>query len=426
MTEPVDPNPRPSTRVAALTPIGAAGIAVIRLVGPDAADIARSVFRPLSRSESRQSLAPGRIHYGQIIDGEDVIDDVVLTARSSACLHPDTARADASPDPTPSAASDLVEINPHGGVRVVQRIVMLLVDHGATLVDRDEIGLLGWPCRTTVEREAWEAICQAQTHRAALWLAYQQTALPEAIRRCSDRLVTDDPAAAREVASDLDRLLERYEPARRLVCGAGVVILGPPNAGKSTLANRLFGRPRSIVAEQPGTTRDWVAEPTAVEGIPVTLIDTAGLRETLDAIERASIQRGLKRLASADGVLLVVDRSQPLDAQDRRMLYDVVRAHAAGRVLLVHNKCDLPAAIDEQDLTELPAAGSVTISATTGEGIDILSHAVAEVLGLTALSQAMPAPWTPRQQAALESARKLLADKPKKASEILSDLVEMC
>lgn len=424
MTDPSPVNSTTRTRVATLTPMGAAGIAVIRLVGRDASRIARTVFRPVSGTNVDPHFTAGRIHFGQIVDGDEVIDDVVLTARFVEGLPwddhdgPEPAGPDAANEP------NLVEINPHGGVRVVQRIVMLLVERGAALGDREEIGLLGWPCRGAIEREAWAGMCQAQTHRAVLWLAHQQTVLPDALRRCIDRLNRDEPAARRDAAEDIDLLLSRYESARRLVFGAGIVIVGPPNAGKSTLANRLFGRPRSLVAEQPGTTRDWVAEPTAIEGIPVTLVDTAGLRETLNALERTSIRRGIERAASADLVLAVIDQSESLAPADRDMLLDLVRSHPTGRVLLVLNKCDLLGVIDGECLRELALGERVTISAATGEGMAVLHGVIARRLGLEGWTVKTPAPWTERQRSALKSIRNLLPDKPKKAAKMLSELVE--
>ncbi len=400
------------TFVAAITPIGAAGIAVIRLVGPDASRIAQAVFEPSGQGPQATRIEPGRIAYGRIVDGAQVIDDVVMTTRPLT---------EGRGDPQ----GDLVEINPHGGVRVVQRVLMLLVRHGASLTDAHEIGLLGWPAHDKIEREVWASLTRAQTQRAAMWLAHQQTVLRETIRRCIEALSSPDPPDVAVVVDELARLRSGYEPARRLIEGAGIAITGPPNAGKSTLANRLFGQPRSLVAEQPGTTRDWVAEPAAVEGVPIMLADTAGLRATEDPIEQASIERGLGRVASADLALLVLDRSRAMTSSDRCALEALERSRPADRTLLVLNKCDLPDALGRDAEHHAAWADDVTVSALTGEGVDRLGRAIVSALGLGDWSDRTPALWTPRQRAAVDEALAFLPGRPAHAAKALHRLPEM-
>lgn len=398
-------------RVAAVTPIGAAGIAVIRVVGDGALAAASSIFQPLPRRPDAVSLQAGRVNIGQIVDSGRVIDDAVLTVR------PLTTAGD-------GACGEVVEINPHGGIRVVQRVLMLLVRQGCRLTPPDEIGLLGLPADNAVQREAWESLTRAQTHRAAMWLANQQTVLANVVAECIDRLASPAKADVEWVAGRLGELLDRYESARWLVDGAGIVIAGAPNAGKSTLANRLFGQPRSIVTEQPGTTRDWIAEPAAVEGVPIVLVDTAGLRPTDDPIERASVERGLGRAAEADLVLLVVDRSEELSSTTRYAIDAVIGLPTPPRAILVANKSDLPDRLGHAAELDHAWIDRVEISVDTGEGCDRLSRAIAGALGLAEWPDRLPAFWTPRQEALARESVRLLPDRWVLASNVLREVLE--
>ncbi len=401
--------------------MGAAGIAVIRLVGPDARAIARQAFKPLGGPSAEPLPGPGRVAYGQIVDGEDVIDDVVLTVRGLQ---------DAGAGPGDSGQTerriDLVEVNPHGGVRVVQRILLLLQRLGAELVEPDRLGLLGWRCENEIEREAWADLIHAQTHRSALWLAHQQTGLPGTLRDIADRLGQAAPTTAGQIRSELEALLGRYDAARALVHGASVAIVGPPNAGKSTLANRLFGHARSIVSEQPGTTRDWVAEPAAVNGIPITLVDTAGLGAPADAIEEAAMVRALGRVRTADLVLLVLDASVRLDANARWALEEVTRLGPTAKALLVRNKRDRPDVLGSPPELDRTWASIAEISAWTGQGIDRLAAALEAVLGLADWTEQTPAPWTPRQKAGIKATLGLLPAHPARGAAGLRRLVDFC
>ena len=410
-----DLEPKPhqgETRAAAITPLGAAGIAVVRMAGPEAVRIAAGVFDPPPGASGAGRFEPGRVAYGRIVDDDQVIDDVVVM------VQPLPARDGGPPEA-------IVDINPHGGIRVVQRILMLLVRQGARLTDPDEIGLLGWPASGPIEREAWSSLTRAQTHRVAMWLANQQTILPAVLRRCVGRLDAASAADVEAVLAELKGLQNRYEPARRLVEGASIALAGPPNAGKSTLGNRLFGQPRSLVTEQPGTTRDWVAEPAAVEGVPIVLVDTAGLRVTEDAVERSAIERSLGRVVSADVALLVLDRSEGITPSSRYAVTTILDARAPSRTLLVLNKCDLPDRVGASSDLDAAWADRIQISAATGEGLDELGRAIAASMGLAGWSDKTPGIWTSRQRTGIDRAIASLPDRPAAAAAVLSEVAEM-
>ncbi len=393
------------TLAAVITPIGASGIAVIRVTGPRAFAVVEKVFRPIGKPAQLTEAAEGRVLYGQIVDDRQVIDDVVLTLRKAK-------------DPTSATPVCLADINAHGGVRVVQRILMLLARCGALLTDPQRIGMVGWQPRSVIEREVWSSIVRVPTHRAATWLLNQPSVLSAFIRRQTERL----PAEPNAVLEELRTLIDRYASAKFLIEGAGIVIAGPPNAGKSSLANRLFGQRQSIVSEQPGTTRDWVAEPAAVEGIPIVLTDTAGLRHTNDPIEQASIERGLERARRSDVVLLVIDASAPTEVSLDAV--QVARTHLRpARTILVLNKIDRPGGPSLDAPWEGQWIGRVAVSAATGEGLDRLGRCIAEALGLSDWSDHTSAPWTTRQMELLNRAVSALPHDSLGAVAVLADLL---
>lgn len=394
----------------ALTAMAPAGIAVVRVMGARALDIVRQVFRP--HGTKPFAITPGRVHYGQIVDGDEVIDDVVLTGRPLG-------------EERRPSVEWLADINAHGGVRVVQRILMLLVRHGASLAKSQEVGLLGWPANNAVEREAWASLIRAKTHRAAMWLVCQQVALPALLQRWIVRLESADPAAWEQVPRELEEVLSRHESARYLIDGVNVVIAGPPNAGKSTLANLLFGQPRSIVSEQPGTTRDYVAEPAAIEGVPMILTDTAGLRTADDPIEQESIVRALGRIAAADAVLLVVDGWQPLSPSTRFALDAVGAKRSTGRIILVLNKSDLPEHADWGPVVRQGGWNVVRLSASTGLNVGQLGRLLLNVLGLEDWSDQTVGVWTDRQFSDVSAAAAELPGHPRRAAERLRGLLEI-
>lgn len=248
-----------------------------------------------------------------------------------------------------------------------------------------------WPAHTRIEAEALDALIAAPTERAVAFLSYQREHLADYLRGLA-KVVRDSSGAARQALRDL---LTEATAWRYLVEGAVIVIAGPPNAGKSTLANRLLGRDHAIVSDAPGTTRDWVAEPAALHGVPVTIVDTAGLRTSDDPIEAEGIRRGQAQLARADLCLFVLDPSAAAGEQS-------LQAHlppTGPPTLFVLNKTDLPGW--RRDLPMPAHAPSLDVSALTGAGIDRLTLAIVGELGLKDRHDLRPGLFTQRQRAAV-------------------------
>ncbi|MFI5354236.1 MAG: tRNA uridine-5-carboxymethylaminomethyl(34) synthesis GTPase MnmE [Desulfobaccales bacterium] len=370
----------PADTIAAIsTPPGEAGIGLVRLSGPEAAAIARRIFRP---HRPRRTWRSHRLYLGHIVDSHgEVIDEVLLTWMQA---------------PQTYTRQDVVEINCHSGYGVLSAILALVLEQGARLAQPGEFTLRAFLSGRIdlTQAEAVLEVIRARTDAAlqvaeghlqgslGRGLAGMRSALLDCLARVEAAL--DFPEEAEELApatldaglaaqiTALERLAATYEAGRLLREGLLTVIAGRPNAGKSSLLNRLLDLDRAIVAEIPGTTRDLIEETITLGGILVRLSDTAGLRPAQDRLEELSIRRTRERLAQADLVLYLLDGSQPFSPEDRAALQEL----RGRRGLAVINKVDLPAAFDTTDLTEVTAFPVVRISARTGEGIAALKQAM--------------------------------------------------
>jgi tRNA modification GTPase len=319
-----------------LTPEGRGALAVLRLWGPGALAVADAAFRP-ARGRSLARTRPGRLRLGRIGAGRG--DEVVAVVIEG--------------DPPE------VEIHCHGGPAAVALVVAALVDGGA---ERRQPG--AWArhaAGTAIEAEALVDLARAPTLRTAeILLEQAQGALAGAVRELIAAVGVDSAAALH----DLEILRRHAAIGVRMVTGWRVVLAGRPNVGKSRLLNALAGYSRAIVDAAPGTTRDVVTVSTALDGWPVELADTAGLRDPEGPIEAAGIARARARQRAADLVVLVLDRSEPWNRDDQALV-EAARS-AESMTLIVANKADLPAA------WEPPAGRMPVVSAERGDGIEAL------------------------------------------------------
>jgi small GTP-binding protein len=305
----------------------------------------------------------------------------------------------------PGCEPPAFDICAHGGVRVLERILESLERLGAPLRDDDSGPSAIWPVRNLIDREAIDALRQAQTQRAVRFLAWQRQHLPPALDAAADLCLTE-PARAMQT---LEAMVGGFKAGRRLIEGATVAIVGPTNAGKSTLFNRLAGRSAAIVSARAGTTRDWVTASVEIDGIPLTLVDTAGQRAAEGTVEEMAIEGGLKIARDSDLCLLVFDGSRPLP-YDTAQLSRVCASHRPR--LIVLNKIDLPqrwqdglSAGDLGNLDDPP----MYVSARNGAGVSELSQAILRMLGCSDLVDTAPCLFTTRQQKiALEAVSDLL------------------
>ena len=370
-------------RCCVLTPPGAGPIGVVRLIGPDRHSIINQVFR----RRSGESFIPedgDRLRLGGFWDRDELIDDVIVSQ-------------------VVVATQPTVDIAAHGGVRIVERILQTLERLGVVVEDASRMAGTVWPQIDTVEAECIRALSEAKTARAVRFLTWQRQNLAESLQETT-WLCRSDPAAARR---HLDAMMDGYDAARGLIDGVMVVLVGPPNGGKSTLFNRLVGRSAALVSARAGTTRDWVSAPVDIDGVPITLVDTAGRTDPVTPLERYAIEAGRRMGERADLGLLVLDGSEPLPDSA-----DPVSEFGAGfpQCLSVINKLDLAPAWDpvrELIGDSYGGGAAVRASARTGAGIDQLVEAVMHLLGYDRLSGTSACFFTVRQ---IDLARRVRAE----------------
>jgi small GTP-binding protein len=330
-----------------LTAPGAAAIAVVRLHGPRvAAFVARFCSRPpvLGRA----------VHLRFIDENGRVLDDPVVV------LHPDGRTLD---------------INLHGGPWIVRECLSLAHRFGFTEApDRHP------DADSDIEREMLESLPLARSEQAIRMLVAQPQAWSGLTQELSRLPRPDIQRRLRSILEDRS-LWWMLHPPR-------IAIVGQPTVGKSTLANQLFGQPRSITADLPGTTRDWVADWANIDGLPVMLLDTPGQRGSSDPIEQAAIARSREQIEQADLLILMLDATRPVPQEL------VARYPNSVRVV---NKCDLPAAWD------INAIDAIHTVATTGRGIEQIRKAILARFGCESLDPWIPRWWTDRQRETLRA-----------------------
>lgn len=327
-------NRRVDAVAAQLTPPGSAGVATIAVVGRDA----WKVVGPLFRRPRGQPLAaapdPGTIHFGTF--GPPPGDEVVLAAR-------------------PDQESPWYEIHCHGGAQVVEWVLEQVTEFGATVTTWKK---LISPEPATLRTIALRNLTKAMTLRAASVLVDQSLgAFDRAIRRITELF---DQSRINAASDGLNRLLRWAPLGRHLTTPWRVAICGPPNVGKSSLVNALAGFRRAVVTPTPGTTRDVVTTLIALDGWPVELLDTAGVRATSEVLESEGIRRGEAAARAADLVIWVMDLSQSPQPSPKGL-----------EPLLVINKADLPSQWDAQSF-----GPATLVSALTGDGIGMLIDAI--------------------------------------------------
>ena len=406
--------PLDDTIAALATATGTAGLAVVRVSGPGALSVADAVFRG---SHALASAGGHTLHHGWAVDA----------ARSDARL--DEVVAAVFRAPRSYTGEDTVEFSCHGGAVPARRVLAALRAAGARLAGPGEYTLRAFlhGRLDLAQAEAVADLVHAETESAGdLALAQLAGSLSERLRAIEDRLAdaaaevearvdfaedvggVETPPHVREaiasVTSELEQMLAGASWARAVREGVRVPIMGRPNAGKSSLFNALLGEDRAIVTDEPGTTRDRVSERIEVAGVAVTLSDTAGVRMATHPIEAMGVARALASLDGAAVVMWVVDGSQPFDPQG-----DLLVASLTGRrVLVVVNKHDLPPQVgDDALLAHVSAdlARLVHVSSTTGEGLDALRSALAELLGADRAGGLAGAVANPRHADALSRAR---------------------
>jgi len=378
----LDPSPD-DTITAIATPPGRAGIGIVRISGPKALTIAKEIFRP---KQPESVFHTHRLYLGHLVtpDSGAVIDEVLLSYMKA---------------PHTYTREDVVEINSHSGYLLLSKILQLVMERGARLARPGEFTFRAFMNGRIdlTQAEAIVDIVNSQSERGLQLIAEQiKGTLRRKVEQLRDEAVEilahaevaiDFPEEDHEIFSRKEgalRIREKLvEPLRALIVdhksrhiwvdGINTVIIGRVNVGKSSLLNRLLNEQRAIVTPVPGTTRDVIESTLDIEGIPLRLVDTAGLRQGKDQVERIGVHLTRQKMQSADLILLVIDQSEHLEQEDREIL-DQCRGRKA---LIVVNKTDLPGKLSPRE-KELLSSGflTISISALTGRGLDQLKQAI--------------------------------------------------
>jgi tRNA modification GTPase len=370
------------TIAAISTPLGEGGIAVIRVSGDEALSLTERVFH----SRTKLTEAPTHtVHYGTVRDpksGEKLEEALVTVMRA----------------PRSFTRENVVEIGCHGGIVAVKRVLDVLLEQGIRLAEPGEFtkrAFLNGRIDLT-QAEAVIDLIRAKSDRA-FKVAMKQVdgKLSKRIRELRQRLVElmahievniDYPEhdvaemtssmiadVCTNVVREIEELLRNAEQGKILREGISTAIVGKPNVGKSSLLNALARENRAIVTDIPGTTRDVIEEYVNVGGIPLRLLDTAGIRETSDVVEQIGVERSRTALADADLILLVLNRSEPLSDEERELLEQVRNRQA----IVILNKIDLPPRLDEEAIAGLvPEERIVKLSLLEEWGLPELEKAI--------------------------------------------------
>lgn len=407
------------TIAAISTPVGEGGIGIVRMTGPEASGILQQLFVPVSQPPA-SGLQPRTMYYGHVVDPAtgEAADEVLA-------VH--------MPAPRTYTRQDVIEINGHGGIVALRRILALCLRQGARLAEPGEFTARAFlnGRLDLAQAEAVLDVVQARTETAL------QTAVGQLAGHLSDRVrmvrtvlvdalahleasidFVEDEIPDRDLGPDLEQAAKHLvallaDADRGIIYRQGVraAIVGRPNVGKSSLLNRLLRTSRAIVTDIPGTTRDTLEETLNLQGVPVVLVDTAGITSTTeDPIEQLGIERSRAALVQADLALLILDASQPLTSADRAIATLVGDKPAIGvlnKVDLIHEPhtlCNVQRTVRD-DLSGLHSMPFVSISALTGTGLGALEEAIVETVfsGQVAASEA-PMVTSPRHQEALHRA----------------------
>ena len=373
------------TIAAISTPLGEGGIGIVRLSGKNSIEIAENIFSS-PKKRTLQNMKSSSIIYGHIHNPStgEKIDEVLVTVMKS---------------PHSYTKEDVVEINCHGGMITLRKTLELVLRQGARLADPGEFTRRAF-INGRIDLSQAEAILDLirsktdESRRIAI--EQLQGGLSEKITALRDSLMAicvnveayiDFPEDEIETASkqdlflsmkdigrDIETLLKTYDEAKFFREGLSTAIVGRPNVGKSSLLNALLQKDRAIVTAIPGTTRDVIEEYLNIKGLPLRIMDTAGIRDVKDIAEKEGVRRSLRSIENADLVIAIFDQSEPLRDED----FDVMERIKNKTAIAVLNKCDLPAAFSQESFSSFirHPSSSLRISATRGDGLEELKEAI--------------------------------------------------
>ncbi|MEF9933298.1 MAG: tRNA uridine-5-carboxymethylaminomethyl(34) synthesis GTPase MnmE [Cetobacterium sp.] len=367
------------TIAAISTPRGEGGIGIVRISGPDSLCILSKIFTPKS-GKSIEDLRNFSINYGHIYDGETLVDEVMVSIMKG---------------PNTYTKEDIVEVNCHGGFLITERVLELILKKGARISELGEFtrrAFLNGRIDLTQAEAVMDLIHGKTDKSISLSLNQLRGDLREQIGHLKKLLLDvaahvnvvldypeegiDDPLPLdlvdnlHVVMNTTDALIKSYDKGKMIKEGVKTAIVGKPNVGKSSLLNSILKEERAIVTHIAGTTRDIIEEVINLKGVPLILVDTAGIRKTEDFVENIGVEKSKEMIEKADLVLFVVDGSRELDIEDME-IYNTIDA---GKVIGLMNKMDVETKIDVTPLTKIKKW--IKISAKENTGIDAMEDEI--------------------------------------------------
>ena len=374
------------TTIAAIsTAMSASGIGIVRISGEDAMEVISRIYRSKGGKKRIKEVPSHTIHYGYIYDGEELIDEVLVMIMRA---------------PRTFTGEDTVEIDCHGGVFAMKRVLETVLKNGAEIAGPGEFtkraflnGRMDlsqaeavmdviqakneYALRSSIDQlkgSVQKAICDIR-EKIIYHIAYIESALDDPEHISLEGYPQELLKVVDKEQLEIKKLLKSSSDGKMIQEGIQTVILGKPNAGKSSLLNLLLGENRAIVTDIAGTTRDILEEYITLHGITLKIVDTAGIRETEDIVEKIGVDRAREMAQKADLILYVVDSSVPLDSNDE----EIMSMLNGKKAIILYNKTDLKAAIEIDTLREKTGHPVIPISAKEETGITELEEKIKDM-----------------------------------------------
>lgn len=373
------------TIAAIATAMSSSGIGIIRISGEEAIAIADKIFKCKNSRKTLAQSASHTIHYGVIQDADEVLDEVLVLLMKG---------------PRSYTAEDTVEIDCHGGVLIMKKILETVIKYGARLAEPGEFtkrAFLNGRIDLAQAEAVIDVIHSSNEYAMKSSVSQLKGSVSKKIRKLREAVLyqiafiesaLDDPEhislegysaslleLLRSMIQEIEGLVKSADNGRILSEGVKTVILGKPNAGKSSLMNVLVGEERAIVTDIAGTTRDTLEEQIRLQGITLNVVDTAGIRETEDVVEKIGVSKAKSMADEADLIIYVVDGSRPLDENDE-MIMELIRERKA---VVLLNKTDLDMVITQEELENKTHKPVIAISAKEETGMEVLEHTIQDM-----------------------------------------------
>ena len=373
------------TIAAISTAMSASGIGIVRMSGTEAMEVISRIYRSKNGKKNIRKAESHTIHYGYIYDGEEAVDEVLVMVMKG---------------PKTYTGEDTVEIDCHGGVYAMKRVLETVLKNGARIAEPGEFTKRAFlngrldlsqaeavmdiiqaksevALKSSVEQLKGSVLRAVKEIRSTLLyhIAYIESALDDPEHISLEGYPEELAGVVDKEKEKVEKLLKSADDGRMIQEGIKTVILGKPNAGKSSLLNFLVGEDRAIVTDIAGTTRDTLEEYISLHGISLRIIDTAGIRETEDVVEKIGVGKAKKMAEEADLILYVVDSSLPLDENDR----EIMELLSGRKSIVIYNKTDLKSAVDTEELKEKTGSPIIPVSVVEETGITELENKIKEM-----------------------------------------------